>query len=249
MTAKRWLPAMLLLGTLASGRAAAQSYGPNDQVLSIDATSFLGFDAPASIGGGGYLYRQGNGAAIDVYAPLSVPNGAVITQICLYARNEDPANVITMSLQAVKLATPSDPFGVVTVAGTLITADFHFGYGTVCTDPLVYEFHETADVDGDGTPDLVAHRLWANVPFGFDSLGLGGARITWHRQVSGAPAAASFTDVPTSHPFFQYVEALYASGITGGCATSPARFCPDAPLTRAQMAAFLSKALGLHWAD
>jgi hypothetical protein len=51
--------------------------------------------------------------------------------------------------------------------------------------------------------------------------------------------------VPTSHPFFQYVEALVASGVTGGCGSG--NYCPDAPLTRGQMATFLSRALGLEW--
>lgn len=50
---------------------------------------------------------------------------------------------------------------------------------------------------------------------------------------------------PTTHPFFRYVEALAAAGITGGCA--PVSYCPDAPVTRGQMAVFLSTALGLHF--
>jgi hypothetical protein len=52
--------------------------------------------------------------------------------------------------------------------------------------------------------------------------------------------------VPTTHPFFQFVEALVASGITAGCGGG--NYCPDAALTRGQMAVFLSKALGLHFA-
>jgi hypothetical protein len=63
--------------------------------------------------------------------------------------------------------------------------------------------------------------------------------------MSPAPATATFpNDVPTSHPFFRYVEALYASGITAGCGTG---YCPDNPVTRGQMAVFLTKALGLYW--
>jgi S-layer homology domain len=73
----------------------------------------------------------------------------------------------------------------------------------------------------------------------------GGVEVWWHRTVSPAPAVATFADVPTSHVFFQFVEALAASGITGGCGGG--NFCPDAPITRGQMAAFLSKALGLHF--
>jgi hypothetical protein len=66
-------------------------------------------------------------------------------------------------------------------------------------------------------------------------------------QVSPPPASASFNDVPTDHPFFQFIEALKASGITGGCQANPPLYCPDAPLTRGQMAVFLAKALGLQW--
>ena len=72
-------------------------------------------------------------------------------------------------------------------------------------------------------------------------------QVAWVRQVSPAPATATFNDVPTSHPFFQFVEALAKSGITGGCNAAPPLYCPDQPLTRGQMAVFLAKALGLQW--
>jgi hypothetical protein len=62
-------------------------------------------------------------------------------------------------------------------------------------------------------------------------------------EVSIAPPTPTFNDVPTTHPFFQFIEALAASGITTGCGNG--NYCPDAPLTRGQMAVFLAKALGL----
>ncbi|MGE5346645.1 MAG: S-layer homology domain-containing protein [Acidithiobacillales bacterium] len=74
---------------------------------------------------------------------------------------------------------------------------------------------------------------------------LGGVEVWWHRTVSPPPAIATFGDVPTSHPFFQFIEALAAAGITNGCGGG--NFCPDAPVTRAQVAVFLSRALGLHF--
>ena len=58
------------------------------------------------------------------------------------------------------------------------------------------------------------------------------------------PGSARFTDVPTNAQFFREVEALAESGITLGCTATT--FCPDAPLTRRQMAAFLARALGLY---
>jgi hypothetical protein len=78
-----------------------------------------------------------------------------------------------------------------------------------------------------------------------DTTSLGAARIYYELRVSPAPAVATFGDVPTGHAFFRFVEALAASGITGGCGGG--NFCPDAPLTRGSMAVFLSTALGLHF--
>ena len=78
-------------------------------------------------------------------------------------------------------------------------------------------------------------------------LALGSVIVGYRLQVSPPPATASFNDVPTSHPYFQFIEALKASGITGGCQASPPLYCPDKPVTRGQMAVFLAKALGLHW--
>lgn len=75
----------------------------------------------------------------------------------------------------------------------------------------------------------------------------GWVEVHWHRLVSPSPPKPSFTDVPLTDIGYQYVEALKASGITGGCGDGTA-FCPDASLTRRQMAIFLAKALGLHWA-
>jgi hypothetical protein len=72
-------------------------------------------------------------------------------------------------------------------------------------------------------------------------------RAVYRLQVSPAPAVATFPgDVPTTHPFFRFVEALAATGITGGCGAG--LYCPDAAVTRGQMAVFLATALGLHFA-
>ena len=53
-----------------------------------------------------------------------------------------------------------------------------------------------------------------------------------------APETPTFSDVPASHPYFEYIEALYAAGLAAGCSTSPLKFCPATPMDRAQMAVF-----------
>ncbi|MDW7967817.1 MAG: PQQ-binding-like beta-propeller repeat protein, partial [Thermoanaerobaculum sp.] len=49
-----------------------------------------------------------------------------------------------------------------------------------------------------------------------------------------------FADVPATHPFAPWIEQLARENITAGCATNPPHFCPQNPVTRAHMAAFLS---------
>jgi hypothetical protein len=60
------------------------------------------------------------------------------------------------------------------------------------------------------------------------------------------PAAqGAFADVPVSDPFAPWIEELFRRGITGGCSVSPPLYCPNDPVTRAQMAVFLSRDFGL----
>jgi hypothetical protein len=57
------------------------------------------------------------------------------------------------------------------------------------------------------------------------------------------PSSPSFDDVPLGHFAYAHVEALVAASITSGC--GPRTFCPDAVVTRGQLAVFLATALAL----
>ena len=73
------------------------------------------------------------------------------------------------------------------------------------------------------------------------------------RVIDGAdpdPVSESrFADVDPRDWWAAHVERLAELGVTRGCAEAPARYCPDEPVRRAQMAAFLSRAFGLVPAD
>lgn len=60
------------------------------------------------------------------------------------------------------------------------------------------------------------------------------------------PAAsdAGFRDVSSSHRFYDDINRLAAADITRGCNAANDRFCPDDPVRRDQMAAFLVRAYG-----
>jgi hypothetical protein len=62
------------------------------------------------------------------------------------------------------------------------------------------------------------------------------------------PAATGtvFSDVPASAFAADWIEDLYARGITGGCGSNPLRYCPTNPNNRQQMAVFITKTFSLQ---
>ena len=76
---------------------------------------------------------------------------------------------------------------------------------------------------------------------------LGGAGIdngNFSGQTYTILANASFTDVPTNYWAYSWIERLFDTGVTTGCAQSPLRYCPDQAVTRAEMAIFLERSKG-----
>ena len=121
---------------------------------------------------------------------------------------------------------------------TLVTPTFNAPCFNASVGPINYTYGQSAH------HPLYFVLYWANNP-GDGTVKFNNVQIYYHRIVSPAPANATFLDVPTSSPQFQFVEALAASGVTAGCGGGG--FCPNDPVTRGQMAVFLAKALGLHW--
>ncbi|HTY43424.1 MAG TPA: glycoside hydrolase family 44 protein [Thermoanaerobaculia bacterium] len=67
------------------------------------------------------------------------------------------------------------------------------------------------------------------------------------RSATLAATLLDFSDVPVAHPFYSFVMSTADDGVSAGCGGGD--FCPDMPVTRAQMAVFLLKASqGPHYA-
>jgi hypothetical protein len=54
-------------------------------------------------------------------------------------------------------------------------------------------------------------------------------------------SAMTFTDVPTTHFAYSFIETFAFAGITSGC--TPEEYCPDDPVSRAQMAVFVERGM------
>jgi uncharacterized repeat protein (TIGR03803 family) len=69
---------------------------------------------------------------------------------------------------------------------------------------------------------------------------------TEHGSAFVPPACTGlFGDVPCPGTFTDWVERLFAENVTGGCQANPLLYCPVSPVTRGQMAVFLTRAFSL----
>ena len=226
-------------------------FGPDQHVVNIPFTEFFPIGSIAT-------YATMNGARwpTDVYPVLEatidaglVPNGADLQQVAFYIADNNPGidlDFVAYTCRDWVHSNGSNPEADCTVA---VRSSGAPGDTVLTIDPNISVLYR-GDVDSDGTRDVVSYTVRAifgsDGDWAFDgTIKLRQVRLLYTRQVSPAPAVATFGDVPTDHGFFQFIEALADSGITVGCGSG--NFCPDAALTRGQMAVFLAKALGLHW--
>jgi hypothetical protein len=183
-----------------------------------------------------HIYNAGPSTGQCLWAQAHVPSGARLESIDIYYRDTNPTSDLTVYLYA---SYPGQSFAQVATVSSTGSAGT---YGTLASTNISPPYQWPVN----GGAQLAVQ---IDFPAIDGSLALQSVVIHYRLQVRPAPATATFADVPDSHPFFQYIEALAASGITAGCAASPPQYCPDAPITRGQMAVFLSRALGLHWPD
>ena len=225
------------------------SFGTSDEAIST--VSGLGF-RPAESGTsinsdlstGRWITA---GTDLLIAAVTEIPNGALLTQVAFYVQDTDASAEFTGRLcrnwvDSLTGGSPGSDCPV--VVQTVGTPGSTVLFST--PNPLNLFVSYRFNVDGSGGVDSVSYTLdgsWGGNTTG--DIRLRQVRLLWKRQVTPAPGSATFADVPVGSPFHRFVEALVASGITGGCGGG--LYCPDQPVTRGQMAVFLSAALGLHW--
>ena len=216
--------------------SSATNEGPRwgllgDHALNIGSKGFM----PLSDGqwehfDNGWSYRSG-GTNTATCANVNLPSGATVSYIDTNTEDVDATHSVSYTLTSVDLTTN--------------TAAFPFSFTTVGTPGIERGYARLV------SPAVTINNNRNTYALCIIHSGIGpntrhsGTTIWYRLQVSPAPASASFSDVPTGHWAFQFIEALRESGITSGCTATT--FCPNAAVTRAEMAVFLGRALGLAW--
>ncbi len=247
---RKLLHSILLTVMCMSAQAgASELFGLGQQTAYLPASSFRLINENCAWHGIGWDYLAvvpvpGGSCPSGTYAitTLDLPEGALISWQRVYYSNTS-GKTITILLALVSVEDISGNSPQITTVSTDST-QFNSG-GAIAkqynyTTPTVFDTYDVRTAP--------AHRL-AYVYFiglpGTGDAALKGILVGYRRQIAPAPASATYTDVPTSHPFFNEIAQLSKSGITQGCGNG--QFCPDSPVTRGQMATFLSRALGLQW--
>jgi hypothetical protein len=203
-------------------RISSTEFTPGDSSMTYSDTGYLALTFgryPTNASGGGTFL-----------ATPHLPSGALVTAVEFDACDTNGASDASFQVQSTTfLGENSEVIGAASTSGAG-GCDF-----------------TVADVIPDYSIDNNFNQLVlvAYIPVQDGTISLAGAIIRYVLQVSPAPMVATFNDVAPGDFGFQYIEALAASGITGGCGGG--NFCPNATLTRAQMAVFLAKGLGLQF--
>ena len=214
-------------------RSDAPSWGAGVSAFQIPASEFTtkqGSTVQTYLNTG-YISKSAGGS--QFWAPIILPAGCDLDGIRLFYYDNSASNITAWFTRYHGSSTPG--------AQDLVSWNSAGTPGFTSTYIVVGE-----DITySDSTDGEQAYALLISIGTTDGSLRFKGARLTYYLQVSPAPGTATFSDVPVGAFGFQHIEALAASGITAGCGGG--NFCPDDPLNRAQMAVFLSKALGLHF--
>lgn len=186
----------------------------------------------------GVLTCSATTSSDEFVAQLNLPSGALITGMRAYGDDTSAADDANYFIYKY-CNTGTGPTFSTTVATANVTSGFVGG------DYAVNSAAVGHTVDNSDCTYTVQADFSEGTCDGLNNLHM--VAVRWKRQIAPDPATTSFTDVPLGHPFHREVEALVAAGITGGCGGS--NYCPNASVTRGQMAAYLARALGLHWED
>jgi len=240
---------LLFAACLPTLTARAQAPAPQEFGTDDDSLRVVGFMEFQPEGGQANTFSsealRWNTQGGELIASVNdLPNGALIEQVGYYFHDSDQGDDLTFQLCQNFINVDGSHNANVRLCYVPMTTAGAPGDGALFQSPDWTVLHRR-DVDGDGDLELVQYVIRASTPSGDMTNSVRAARIRWQRQVTPPPQSATFNDVPANHLFFQFIEALADSGITAGCGGG--NYCPDAPLTRGQMAVFLAKALGLHW--
>jgi hypothetical protein len=190
----------------------------------------------------GYTITRATGSSVVMFspglahlmAPVHLPDGAVITGMEIAYHVISP----TTEFSYVRIDHHSEGNGIPFPPENELS-----------TTKLAMGFHRDAKRFDYPLPPVNNETSLYNVEIDYthqsSEVTISAVRIRYELSAGSSPVNPSFSDVPADHPYYRFIEALAAAGVTGGCGDG--KFCPATPVTRGELAVLLSAALGLYF--
>lgn len=119
----------------------------------------------------------------------------------------------------------SDPSECVNLLVPVCLSASHIAYGSIRMEPVFMALGKAAGVAASMAAKDAVEVQQIDVQKLIDSIDL--------------ELAVKSVDVPTGYWAENAIYKIYDGGITTGCSKNPLKYCPEDPVTRAQMAIFL----------
>ena len=181
----------------------------------------------------GYVHTASGIGYFD--CPLNLPAGSKLVRIEVLTHDASDTGSMSVVLGVCPIQAPGGLCNGVAVTSSTGTAAAPFD-GKV-----------TLNVSGvviDKTANLYIPRVGINSTSG--DVKFRQVDVYYQLQISTpALGTQTFGDVPPSYTYYKAIEALAASGITGGCGGG--NYCPANNVTRGEIAVMFARALGLHF--
>lgn len=160
-----------------------------------------------------------------------ITSGCTATSYCPF-NNVTREQMAVFLVRAIRSPTFTPP------AATGVFADVNTASFTA---PYIEQFAEDGITSGCATNPL---RFCPTNPVLRSQMAVFLLRAKYGSGYTPPPATGTvFADVPANLQFAAWIERLAAEGISTGCGNG--NYCPDASVTRAQMAIFITRAFGL----
>ena len=217
-------------------QAPANGVGLSEHYLSVNGDSFAPIDSSYGFStafiNGSDVKHPTSGNPPYFHASFDLPTGAVLDNVALEVYDNSTSD-IHFFVNRCSGSPALNGCAIIGQANSSGASTTGYYVTSPALNEVIDDFNNSYFIEINAGTDYSGNLGWRR------------ALVYYHLQVSPAPGTADFGDVPVSHPQFQFIEALFQAGITAGCGSG--NFCPTQPLTRGQMAVFLSKALGLWW--
>jgi hypothetical protein len=251
--------------TVAAGLFVASEAGASDVVVNAAARYYGAFGAQVVITSGAAAYVEdetpsgerryrarfylnlnalamGNNEEFELFTASSTDGSAQLRLLVNRSGTQNRLRLAARRDDGTYAETPPGSETVIPREWHSIEIDWRASASTVASDGALAVW-----VDGQSRPGLVgidndqaqlASARWGAV--GALDAGTTGAFLIDEfesRRDSFVGQLSIFQDVPPTHTFWRWVQAMYNASVTSGCA--PGLYCPASPVTRGQMSIFL----------